>query len=751
MDLYRVLRISIYLLVASGAFAICVAEGSPAFLIGVFAFGGLAYLTVDSRRMKPVRVEFASAMALALLIYTLLPLREDTAWDRFPAAFAHFLCALEVLLFFTAFRGPMLFLFCGATLAVVVISGIMQPSITLLGRLICFTTVTSWTLFIHSLWRARESFQRRTTTESTETRSSEKVLSERAFWQELALTGAMSAACLIIGIMLYFTAPRLEQLGSFFHPSGPTPIPKGPGPNGDGIAGQGGPEPTVPVHTGEGQEISLKLTEDIIQSNGTAFSVKFSGRMADLADGNGRLLFKTGAFGEFRDGYWIEIPTSLVKDTEKILDPSLSGAIYRGAEIKESIHNESAGIHVLGVAGAISRVANVTAQPGPTPTLIDAEGSLSIAKNEQLAQADVWVTLPPRESQLDKNSAAIHDNISRYVLNTGLGGSEAALRKEAIRITAKCEPENYLAKIHAIIEYLRSPRFSYTMKLKGLIPSDQPLERFLLNPNPDQRRGHCALFAGAFVQLCRLNNIPARLAKGYAKELPKKGNNEIWFKFSEAHSWGEVYFKGVGWVAFDPTPHDPNAVPPPDEPPHEPIVGGAGPTPTNGSTGFIDSNWKWFMDFNSGDQRKAIEWVSSEFSGSGTALGSSMGWLESLIAWSIVLLILGAIVYLFLKRGGRRLPMIFTGPRKARAAVAFYNDLLQVLSRRGYVRRPGQTPREFAEFVVKRGGASFQPVMVVTEIFESVRYGNVDVSQEEFNALQKSLDNLRDLTFGAKS
>src|SRR5947209_7905346 len=108
MDLYRVLRISIYLLVASGAFAICVAEGSAAFLIGVFAFGGLAYLTVDSRRMKPVRMEFASAMALALLVYSLLPLREDSGWDHFPAAFAHFLCALQVLLFFTAFRGPML-------------------------------------------------------------------------------------------------------------------------------------------------------------------------------------------------------------------------------------------------------------------------------------------------------------------------------------------------------------------------------------------------------------------------------------------------------------------------------------------------------------------------------------------------------------------------------------------------------------------------------------------------------------------
>src|SRR5579862_3761739 len=159
MDLYRVLRVSIYLLVASGAFAICVAEESPAFLIGVFGFGALAYLTVDSRRMKPVRMEFAAAMSLALLVYALLPLRETNGLGQhFPGAFAHFLCAIQVLLFFTAFRGPLLLAFCGSTLAVVVISGVMKPDVSLLVRLVCFISATSWTLFIHALWCARESF-----------------------------------------------------------------------------------------------------------------------------------------------------------------------------------------------------------------------------------------------------------------------------------------------------------------------------------------------------------------------------------------------------------------------------------------------------------------------------------------------------------------------------------------------------------------------------------------------------------------
>ena len=37
--------------------------------------------------------------------------------------------------------------------------------------------------------------------------------------------------------------------------------------------------------------------------------------------------------------------------------------------------------------------------------------------------------------------------------------------------------------------------------------------------------------------------------------------------------------------------------------------------------------------------------------------------------------------------------------------------------------------------------------MGVTEVFEGVRYGGREISQEEFNRLQEALDNLRELTF----
>ena len=38
-------------------------------------------------------------------------------------------------------------------------------------------------------------------------------------------------------------------------------------------------------------------------------------------------------------------------------------------------------------------------------------------------------------------------------------------------------------------------------------------------------------------------------------------------------------------------------------------------------------------------------------------------------------------------------------------------------------------------------------MLTVTQIFETVRYGGEEISQEDFNSLQKSLDNLRELTF----
>ncbi len=71
------------------------------------------------------------------------------------------------------------------------------------------------------------------------------------------------------------------------------------------------------------------------------------------------------------------------------------------------------------------------------------------------------------------------------------------------------------------------------------------------------RSGYCQYFAGAMALMLRYVGIPARVAVGFAGPTfdPAKG---AWtFTDHDAHAWVEVWFKGYGWLPFDPTPATP--------------------------------------------------------------------------------------------------------------------------------------------------------------------------------------------------
>jgi len=74
----------------------------------------------------------------------------------------------------------------------------------------------------------------------------------------------------------------------------------------------------------------------------------------------------------------------------------------------------------------------------------------------------------------------------------------------------------------------------------------------------EERRGYCEQFASAMVVLLRAAEIPARLVTGYAPGTlnPLTGLYEV--RNSDAHAWVEVFFPGVGWVEFEPTPGFPD-------------------------------------------------------------------------------------------------------------------------------------------------------------------------------------------------
>jgi transglutaminase-like putative cysteine protease len=79
-------------------------------------------------------------------------------------------------------------------------------------------------------------------------------------------------------------------------------------------------------------------------------------------------------------------------------------------------------------------------------------------------------------------------------------------------------------------------------------PGLPPLVGFVL----DTKTGYCQHFAGAMALMARLLGIPARVAVGFVRGQYEKGEWHV--TDHDAHAWVEVWFRGYGWLPFDPTP-----------------------------------------------------------------------------------------------------------------------------------------------------------------------------------------------------
>ncbi|WP_368074336.1 transglutaminase-like domain-containing protein [Arthrobacter sp. 24S4-2] len=114
----------------------------------------------------------------------------------------------------------------------------------------------------------------------------------------------------------------------------------------------------------------------------------------------------------------------------------------------------------------------------------------------------------------------------------------------------------------AIQNYLRSVEFTYSLQspVQGGYDGNglSVLADFLT-----QKSGYCIHFASAMAVMARLEGIPSRIAVGYAPgrstgatvSVPGQGAlPEYEVDSRDAHAWPELYFQGLGWVAFEPTP-----------------------------------------------------------------------------------------------------------------------------------------------------------------------------------------------------
>ena len=100
--------------------------------------------------------------------------------------------------------------------------------------------------------------------------------------------------------------------------------------------------------------------------------------------------------------------------------------------------------------------------------------------------------------------------------------------------------------VERVERYLNSGEFRYSTEVERGIAF--PVLDFLTR----SRTGYCQHFAGAAALLLRLAGVPTRVVAGFATGRSEDGIYKV--RDTDAHAWIEVYFEGVGWVPFDPTP-----------------------------------------------------------------------------------------------------------------------------------------------------------------------------------------------------
>lgn len=140
------------------------------------------------------------------------------------------------------------------------------------------------------------------------------------------------------------------------------------------------------------------------------------------------------------------------------------------------------------------------------------------------------------------------------------GGVPDIVRSTADTVTASSD--SAYAKAMAIQKYLRSGEFTYSLQspVQGGYDGNglSVLADFLT-----QKSGYCIHYSSAMAVMARLEGIPSRIAIGYApgrstgETVSLAGQGalpEYEVDARDAHAWPELYFQGLGWVPFEPTP-----------------------------------------------------------------------------------------------------------------------------------------------------------------------------------------------------
>ncbi|WP_340380720.1 DUF3488 and transglutaminase-like domain-containing protein [Streptomyces sp. SS7] len=173
-------------------------------------------------------------------------------------------------------------------------------------------------------------------------------------------------------------------------------------------------------------------------------------------------------------------------------------------------------------------------------TLVGDHGEDTSGKTYEVTSLDVQPTAKQLEAA-PKAPSSIRDEYTKVP-----GSLPKAVSRQAREITAGATSD--YAKAVALQDYFAvTGGFEYDTDVEVGSGPDA-IARFLRD-----KQGFCVHFSFAMAAMARTLGIPARVAVGFAPGSPQ-ADGSVAVSLKDAHAWPELYFEGVGWTRFEPTP-----------------------------------------------------------------------------------------------------------------------------------------------------------------------------------------------------
>ncbi|MFD8479573.1 transglutaminaseTgpA domain-containing protein [Kitasatospora sp. NPDC059673] len=294
--------------------------------------------------------------------------------------------------------------------------------------------------------------------------------------------------------------------------------------------------------TGSGDERSLNLVVALtanLRANDDTELLRFSTNATDID----QLYLRVAALSEFDGSEW--------KAGEQSAEP-LPTTLPQPEGLATSTRN------TVSTSVKISDRLGTTWLPMPYPVSwvelpstanwrFDKAGRTVAAVNGQKTNGlsykvgSATVTADP--SQLRSAAPPPEDITRRYL---GLPNNLPAVVGETAKKVTQGATNAYDQAV-ALQQYFTKGDFTYNTKIEPRTGPDA-IAKFL-----QDKEGFCVHFAATMAAMSRSLGIPSRVAIGFTPGTGDSSNRIV--RSSNYHAWPELYFSGLGWMRFEPTPN----------------------------------------------------------------------------------------------------------------------------------------------------------------------------------------------------